>query len=189
MKMPDDRFAAAWEAFREADAAIQAPPHLEAAVFASLDASARPRARLLTRLYLPMAAAAAIAMAWAWFGARSHPAPAPLEARALPPAPLPSALVPDRVTVTAARRRSVPTVVDPRAEDPPVVLMMFEPMPGPPTEPLQLVRLRVPGEALLALGVTLFEPDAAGMVDIDLLVGEDGLPKDMRKVRVQQEEQ
>lgn len=66
--------------------------------------------------------------------------------------------------------------------------MIFEPMPATPAETLQLVRLRVPSEALLALGLAPLEPDASGLVDIDMLVGDDGLPKNIRRVRVLQEE-
>ena len=54
-------------------------------------------------------------------------------------------------------------------------------------EALQVVRLRVPREALEPLGLVLFEPGAQGIVDVDLLVGEDGLPRDIRSVRTVQE--
>jgi hypothetical protein len=49
-------------------------------------------------------------------------------------------------------------------------------------EPLQLVRLRVPRQALAMFGLVLIDPDAAGLVDVDVLVGEDGLPRDIRGV-------
>lgn len=65
---------------------------------------------------------------------------------------------------------------------------MFDFSPPLETEPLQLVRLRVPREALQGLGVPLLEPDAAGMVDLDVLIGSDGLPRNIRRVRTQQEE-
>ena len=52
---------------------------------------------------------------------------------------------------------------------------------------LQIVRLRLPREALQVLGVVLVEPDAEGMVDVDVLVGEDGLARDIRQVSTGQE--
>ena len=65
----------------------------------------------------------------------------------------------------------------------PVMLMVLDAMNTPQGESLQLVRLRIPREALQALGVPLFEPEARGLVDVDVLIGEDGLPKDVRWVR------
>ena len=61
--------------------------------------------------------------------------------------------------------------------------MVLDAMNTPQGESLQLVRLRIPREALQALGVPLFEPEARGLVDVDVLIGEDGLPRDVRRVR------
>jgi hypothetical protein len=55
--------------------------------------------------------------------------------------------------------------------------------PDVPADSLQLVRLRMPRTALQAFGVALIEPDATGLVDVDLVVGSDGLPRDIRRVR------
>jgi hypothetical protein len=55
--------------------------------------------------------------------------------------------------------------------------------PALAAEPLQLVRLRVPRTSLRAFGVALIDPDASGLVDVDLIVGSDGLPRDIRRVR------
>lgn len=55
------------------------------------------------------------------------------------------------------------------------------------TETLQLVRVRMPRLALQAVGVMVGEPDAEGFVEVDLLVGEDGLPRDVRRVSLTQE--
>jgi hypothetical protein len=46
----------------------------------------------------------------------------------------------------------------------------------------------LPREALYALGVVLAEPEHDGAVSVDVVVGEDGLPRDIRKVRIEEEE-
>ena len=70
----------------------------------------------------------------------------------------------------------------------PDAVMQFDPAPLREHEPLQMVRLRLPLEALQALGLALFEPDASGVVDVDVVIGEDGLPRDIRQVRIGQEQ-
>jgi len=187
-----DRFTTAWRAFKEHDARIHAPAHLEAVVMAALRA---PRRRRSTRPRIAMAVAAslaAIAGVWTLSGTTRQHAPEPLRARMMPPTPLPTApivRIAHRRTLAPSHRRTLapphPRTLAPATEET-TLLMVFD--HASPTETLQLVRLRVPGEALLALGLAPFEPDASGLVDIDLLVGDDGLPKNIRRVRVLQEE-
>jgi hypothetical protein len=50
------------------------------------------------------------------------------------------------------------------------------------TESLHIVRVRMPRGALRALGVALVEPEAGGLVDVDVVVGDDGLPREIRRV-------
>ena len=50
------------------------------------------------------------------------------------------------------------------------------------TETLQLVRVRMPRLALQAVGVVVSEPSAEGFVEVDVVVGEDWLPRDVRRV-------
>jgi hypothetical protein len=50
-------------------------------------------------------------------------------------------------------------------------------------ESLQLVRVRMPRAALGTLGLALYDPEATGMVDVDIVVGDDGLPRDIRDIR------
>ena len=66
-------------------------------------------------------------------------------------------------------------------------MMTLDAEPVRDGEALQLIRLRLPREALQTLGIVLLEPDAGGSVDVDVLIGEDGLARDIRKVRVIQE--
>lgn len=51
------------------------------------------------------------------------------------------------------------------------------------TEPLQLVRVRMPRERLRAFGVALVDPEVASDVEVDMLVGDDGIPRSIRRVR------
>jgi hypothetical protein len=50
------------------------------------------------------------------------------------------------------------------------------------TETLQLVRVRMPRLALQAVGVVVSGSNAEGFVEVDVVVGEDGLPRDVRRV-------
>jgi hypothetical protein len=44
-----------------------------------------------------------------------------------------------------------------------------------------IVRVRVPRTALVTLGVPLVEPDDRGLVDLEMLVGEDGVTRTIRR--------
>jgi hypothetical protein len=47
---------------------------------------------------------------------------------------------------------------------------------------LTVVRVRVPRSTLAHLGVTLADPDATGSIDLEVLVGEDGTARTIRRV-------
>jgi len=51
------------------------------------------------------------------------------------------------------------------------------------TEVRHIIRVRVPQEALQAFGVPLPDPEASHLVDVDVLVGDDGLARDIRRIR------
>jgi hypothetical protein len=54
--------------------------------------------------------------------------------------------------------------------------------PALETETLELVRVRMPRSALQAVGVVVSGPNTEGFVEMDVVVGEDGLPRDVRRV-------
>lgn len=58
-------------------------------------------------------------------------------------------------------------------------------MTSPPLEAevLQLVRVRMPRGALQAFGIALVDPEAAAEVEVDVVVGEDGFPRSIRRVQ------
>ena len=52
-----------------------------------------------------------------------------------------------------------------------------------PVEALQVIRVRIDASALDAFGVQVAGPMPAGLVDVDLVVGDDGWPRDVRRIR------
>lgn len=190
----DSTFDVAWRAFAREDAQAQAPADLEGRI---LEALARgrhprhPRRKRYALLALPLAAGLLLttAMWWPWSDVTRQPTPltahavaaeAVLAAYKAPATPRAAPLYSDGPELRIASRRSTPDTVPP-------ALMSLGPAPLRETEPVYLVRVRVPREALQALGLVLLEPDAPDVVDVDVLIGEDGLARDIRQVRAEQE--
>jgi len=46
---------------------------------------------------------------------------------------------------------------------------------------LTLMRVRMPRSAFSSLGVPIANPDADGLVDVEVLVGEDGVARSIRR--------
>jgi hypothetical protein len=65
----------------------------------------------------------------------------------------------------------------------PVALTTLAADPILETESLQLVRVRLPRAALGAFGVALAGPDSGDIVDVDVLVGDDGLAREIRRIQ------
>lgn len=151
--MRDTEFDAAWSAVARADAEARAPLRLRPAVMAAWDAERHGPARPASARRRAGLAALAAAAAL-------------LAAAALwwNRAPAPA------TPTTSAGREPMPLVL--LAADP-----TFD------TESLQIVRVRMPGRMLPAFGIPLDAPEAAGFVEIDVLVGDDGLPRDIRGIR------
>ena len=204
--MSESDFDSAWRAFADADARVRAPDRIRHAVMAAWDGprevrgAVRSRHRDVVRAALAVAATMAITVAWFHFRDSHAPvrdADVAVSRSARPPS-VGADDEPDRVATVAHPEpvRSSPRVVRraPRvlrdvisAETPltggsaPLVALTGERALA--AEPLQLVRVRVPRTSLRAFGVALIDPDASGLVDVDLVVGSDGLPRDIRRVR------
>lgn len=197
----DPHLDAAWRAYAAHDRHLVPRPELEQIVLARCRAEsakgARGANRAKGRRVTVYALAAAASIALVALASRTWdapaPAPAPLEARAMGAAayPPPVAAQPGRLGVRPPRRDTGAELADAYVQhvELPAALMLFDAGPLQLREPLQMVRLRLPREALQALGLALLEPDAGGVVDVDVLVGEDGLPRDIRQVRMGQEQQ
>jgi hypothetical protein len=166
----NDPIDTAWQIFVSHDRQVQAPPHLESRIMAATAHRPEPAAATGV-MVLAFALAAAVVLAVAVWPVRDAAPPLPL---AVPP-PLVAAFPAPPPEITAHAFTMY--------QDLPVMLLVLDAMNTPEGEPLQLVRLRIPREALQALGVPLFEPEARGLVDVDVLIGEDGLPRDVRPVR------
>ena len=194
----NDRFHDAWEEFAAQDRARQAPPALERRVLEQV-AEARVRAPspssvAQTDRRSAFYAACAIAAVLVAAVMLRQPSPGPPEvpplvSRSFAPAPLQPAIgahVP--VLRPQIDRRRDAELMDWIAvyQDLPIVLML-DAAESAVEEPLQLVRLRLSMDALHVLGIATLGPDT-GLVDVDLLVGEDGLPKTVRHVRLAQED-
>ena len=161
----------AWRQFAQEDATITAPPELERRVLAAWETLQNPprRNHLLKQPRLVWAFGTLAGALWLAFAVQGD------RAATVPTAPTSSAAVsvlrdaeqvhrwPQR-TFTADS--AITLAVDPVLE----------------TETLQLVRVRMPRLALQAVGVVVSGPNAEGLVEVDVVVGEDGLPRDVRRV-------
>ena len=163
-------FERAWRTLADDDAAIGAPAELEARVLRAITANQPKRARPAQRVAGALAAVAAILIATAW----SMTGPQSAVIREAPPL---------AVQPSSALAVFSPTVVPERARHvAPQIIRTARREPDVPLETFQLVRLRLPRQALATLGFLLVDPEATGVVDVDVLVGEDGLPRHIRKV-------
>lgn len=142
----------AWRQFADEDAARTASPELERRVLAAWEALQHSDRSQPPRL-TRLLAAGMVAGALLLAVALRHD-----RASRIPPAPAREAAPTARVVITLT--------VDPALE----------------TETLQLVRVRMPRPALQAAGVVISGPNADGFVEVDVVVGEDGLPRDIRRV-------
>jgi hypothetical protein len=208
--MSESDFDSAWRAFADADTRLRAPDRIRDAVLAEWDAPCEVRHRVRSHraqvagAMLAVAATLALAVGLfrvpgSGFGVhdRAFEVPRPRvpssgvsNSLGRPEVPTRAAGLVDsgpRSAPLPARRRTrvardvVPTETSSTGGSAAVVALTGEPALA--AEPLQLVRLRVPRTSLRAFGVALIDPDASGLVDVDLIVGSDGLPRDIRRVR------
>lgn len=201
MRTTDDPdFDAVWLAFAREEARVAVPPELERRILARATQGPRPTVESRAKRWsVPALAVTAATMvlttaAVLWFGRERPPVVAAqstwgsrshVTLRVSVSAERPG--VEDRVVERSRRLPRLPAVSRAVLAALPPPLLRFSPQPIGEAEVLQIVRLRLPREALQALGVVLVEPDAEGMVDVDVLVGEDGLARDIRQVSTGQE--
>ena len=91
-----------------------------------------------------------------------------------PPFAEPAAAAPLRLAV---RRRLAPV------EPPPEPYVLVPVQPGE-LVPLTLMRVRMTRNAFAQLGVPTVNPEAGGFVDVDLLIGEDGIARSIHRATV-----
>jgi len=188
----DDALARVLRALADADARLETPPHVEAAVMArwkeakkeATDAGAgdtgrpsRARVRHFARGAATLAAGVTIVGA---VTLQRELAIAPIE---LPPAPIVSVPPVDVTLRTPApardvTQRAVRSVSRTSTADDAHFALVLVGAPVENGELIRMVRMRVAREALVALGVAATVK--TDMVDVDVLVGEDGVARGVR---------
>jgi hypothetical protein len=164
--MRQSDFEGTWQEFADADTQVQAPPRVRLAVMAEWDTSHRPAAQTPPRhrrLVTVAALAAAIVVAAAAVVVRDRPQPATQLADRMNSQ---SGRAPE-ATAGAATGSVVRLVADATLAN----------------EPLQIIRVRLPRTSLEALGITLDNSEASSLVDVDVVVGSDGLPRAIQQIR------
>jgi hypothetical protein len=145
-----------WRQFAREDAAIMAPPELERRVLAAWEALQHPHRQghrpSPRRLFRAVAVAGALVLAFALRSHRATTIPTPASGTAM--------------SATRDADALIALTADPALE----------------TETLQLVRVRMPRLALQAVGVVVSGPNTEGFVEVDVVLGEDGLPRNVRRV-------
>ncbi len=168
-------FDSGWRAFEQDDRATRAPVTLERRVFAALESTRTiPHSRPHWRLIPAFSLAVPVAFLIGWLaGSNSSP---PL---VRPSTQSPAIGAQPARTTSAEMAPQIPPTAQPAVH-------RIAPI-APQGEALQIVRVRVPREALEAIGFVLPEPDTPAVVDVDVVVGEDGLPLHIRRIRAPQE--
>ncbi len=195
----DDRLRRAWTAFARHDAAVAAPDRVDRrvreSVAARLSAGAPRGSRVARSGALAGMVATVAACLVAGVVVRRFAPVAPVTApspvvpgnrgvAAAGPAPQAVAATPPEAAAIgrSGRRRAAPARA---AVEVPAAAAV------PPTaadvaaagDVLQVIRVRIDAGALDAFGVQMAGPGTAGLVDVDLVVGVDGWPRDVRRIR------
>jgi hypothetical protein len=161
----------AWREFACEDAALTAPPELERRVLAGWEALQHPQCgshrRSERRVFWAVGALAGTLLVA--FALRSY------RATTVRPTPVSG-------TAVSATRAVGDLHHWPRRMPTADAVFTLAADPALETENLELIRVRMPRLALQAAGVVVSGPNAEGFVEVDVVVGEDGLPRDVRRV-------
>lgn len=168
------------------DRQVAVPPRVDQAVMAAWDASIAdpPRraipwmwgsavlgvaAGVVLAMFLPSGARAPVeqpAVSNALRGSSASPVAVIEPSPAVPAAPAPMRL--------AVRRQAAPV------EPPPEPYVLVPVQPGE-LVPLTMMRVRMTRNAFAQLGVPMANPGGEGFVDVDLLIGEDGIARSIHR--------
>jgi hypothetical protein len=181
--MREDYVLQALRALAESDGEREAPPEVEARLLDVFHLRRRPGRRWAAIL----ATAAALAIAALWWTTRT-PQPAvsaaPAVSQILEVArPVPEA-EPERIVVRTPRKlvRKAATAQPPQARE--VVTDFFPLMnPAPSFGRGQMLRVQLPAAAMQTVGLPVREEHLGDLVQADVLVGEEGMPRAIRFVR------
>jgi hypothetical protein len=178
-------------ALADEDLLAQAPSHVHAAVMQTWDVVgpvARPRRRMRSRTVARLAVgsmAAAIVAVVVMYRVPSKPTrPEPIVAPATEKPRVVTTVGP--ATSETLEEAPPPRPRRPRtrsdSSEPPYgsgIVLVADPIVD--ASATSIVRVRVPRRALVTLGIPLVEPDDGGSVDLEMLVGEDGVARTIRR--------
>jgi len=181
-ELREDYVLQALAALAKSDREKQAPPEMEARLLGAFRARRRPGRRW------PVIAALAAGLVIAFLLWPSHP-PKPLVSVAPPvlqapeaarPAPVPEV----QTKVARAPRKLVRKVVASQPESCEVVTDFFPLMnPAPSFGRGQMLRVQLPAAAMQTVGLPVRAEHMGDLVQADVLVGEEGMPRAIRFVR------
>ena len=193
-RMPDSEIVELERSLRavaEEDGRAQAPPHVHAAVMQTWDLERpfaqrrrRGRSRNATLLAIGSVAATIVAVVAMY---RASPAPSRPEPVVAPAAEQPRVVTTEprpEIDVPAEAHRPRPRRPRTRGETTapryaPGMALVADPILD--AKATSIVRVRVPRHALVMLGIPVVEPDDGGSVDLEMLVGEDGVAQTIRR--------
>jgi hypothetical protein len=178
----EDQVLQALAALAESDREKEAPPEVEArlvGVFHSRKRLGRRRAAILAT------AAAALAIAALWWTTR---APQPAVSAVRPVSRVADTTRPAPVAVTniaRAPRKTIRKVAAVGQSQPREVVTDFFPLmnPAPSFGRGQMLRVQLPAAAMQTVGLPVREEHLNDLVQADVLVGEEGMPRAIRFVR------
>ena len=187
----DEVLRSALDALVREEGGIAAPPHLEAAVMRAWDRDHRPADVGRAGAWWRRAAiAAAIILSCGLWLAREQggvglvPALPPGPERAvLPPAPssVPAVDIAEATPPRKHRARAPAAAAAPMSRTPePSAMLVLVGTPFTGDEQVHVVRMRMDRAALAGMGLRPLDGDATSTVDVELLVGEDGVARALR---------
>ena len=183
--MNDETIRYALRALADADAAKEASPQVEIRLRKAF--RSRRRRRVLGRATVWMSAVAAVVAVFVFLHRSTVVAPL---VRVVPKNATeqaqPRAVIlpePDRGQRTVQVRKSVRT----RPVDSEEIVTDFFPLldPAPPFQRGQMLRIQVPASAMQMVGLPVHEDRLSDPVQADVLIGEEGLPRAIRFVKLE----
>ena len=178
--MSEERVLQALQALAERDRALQAAPEMETLLVHEFR---RCRAQRGWRWVAIGAVAAGIAITLLVVTSRPSRQP---QTPVIPPPPVISNVVVAPPAAEAVTHKPVREPAVTRQSNPREVVTEFFPLmdPAPPFDRGQMLRVQLPAAAMRTVGLPVREDHLADPIQADVLVGEEGLPRAIRFVRL-----
>ena len=185
MRMNEDPVRDILRALAEEDAGIEASPQIEVRLRKNFNSW--KRRRIIRRTSPWVLTAASIVLVFAFANRKETQPPATQSARVEQTvASLPEPIAPIKPLPQTTRSRSSTAAGMPESFE--IVTEFFPLMdPAPPFERGQLLRVELPASAMQMVGLPVREEYLARPIHADVLVGEEGLPRAIRFVKIEKE--